>query len=284
MCALRPKVVLNERGNSLFEKWVRECMIERNKNKSPMNMVHQCDQAKVDDLLLHLNSTETSLKNSALKWQDICLTIPAVLYHVLLAWEHETISAAEVKAILDSIKSRLCAFSVCAASWLIAYMQVVRDDELLKPMNMVQQFLTTSTPDELSQQENFQERLMLTTQIIRKMQHDIHPNKKVRSVMLTQNLVSPAPLEDQFVDVWKSATERGFMPVDATQTLECLLQSCGPFWLVNRLIAEIMACKYSKDMLKTMDIVFSLMHLDIERCTLALLTEWLPMLMLNKLQ
>lgn len=249
-----------------------------------MNMVHQCDQTKVDDLLLHLNSTETSLKNSSLKWQDICLNIPAVLYHVLLAWEHETISAAEVKAILDSIKSRLCTFSVCAASWLIAYMQVVRDDELLKPMNMVQQMLTTSTPDELSQQENFQERLMLTTQIIRKMQHDIHPNKKVRSVMLTQNLVSPAPLEDQFIDVWKAATERGFMPVDATQTLECLFQSCGPFWLVNRLIAEIMLCKYSKDMLKTMDIVFSLMHLDIERCTLALLNEWLPMLMLNKLQ
>lgn len=276
--------MLDERGNSFFEKWVRECMIERNKNKSPMYMVHQCDQAKVDDLLMHLNSAESSLKNSSLKWQDICLNIPGMLYHVLLSWEHETISAAEVKANLDSIKSRLCAFSVCAASWLCSYMQVVRDDELLKPMNMVQQFLTTSTPDELSQQENFQERLMLTTQIIRKMQHDIHPNKKVRSLMLTQNLVSITPLEDQFFDVWKATTERGFLPIESSQTLECLLQSCGPYWLVTKLINEIMQCKYSKDMLKTMDMVFSLMHLDIERCTLALLTEWLPMLLLNRWQ
>lgn len=163
-------------------------------------------------------------------------------------------------------------------------MQVVRDDELLKPMNMVQQFLTTSTPDELSQQENFQERLMLASQIIRKMQHDVHPNKKGRAQMLTQNLVSAVPLKDQFVEVWKTTTDRGWLPIESTQTLESLLQSCGPFWLVTKLINEIMQCKYSKDMLKTMDIVFSLMHLDIERCTIALLSDWLPMLLLNKLQ
>lgn len=143
-------------------------MVERNKDKSPMNMVHLCDQSKVDDMLTHLNSAESSLKNNSLKWQDICMNIPGMLYHVLLAWENETISAAEVKANLDSIKSRLCAFSVCAASWLSSYMQVVRDDELLKPMNMVQQFLTTSTPYELSQQENFQERLMLHHKLLEK--------------------------------------------------------------------------------------------------------------------
>lgn len=279
------QVVLDERGNSFFEKWVRECMIEKNKNKSPMNMVHLCDQSKVDDLLVHLNSSD-GLKNCSLKWQDICLNIPGALYHVLLAWENETISATEVKNNLDSIKTRLCAFSVCAASWLCSYMQVVREDELLKPMNMVQQFLTALTPEELSQQENFKERLVLACQIIRKMQHDIHPapNQKIRALMLTQNLISPQPLEEQFIDVWKTVSIRGWLPIESTQTLENLLQSCGPLWLVTRLVNEIMQCKYTKDMMKTMDIVFALMHLDIERCTVALLSEWIPMLLLNKLQ
>lgn len=118
------------------------------------------------------------------------------------------------------------------------------------------------------------------------MQHDVHPapNQKIRALMLTKNIVSGQPLEDQFVEVWKTASERGWLPIESTQLLDSLLQSCGPLWLVTKLINEIIQCKHSKDMLKTMDIVFSLMHLDIERCTVSLLTEWLPMLLLNKLQ
>jgi len=175
---------------------------------------------------------------------------------------------------------------VCAASWLCAYMQIVRQDELLKPMNMVQQFLTAVSQDEMSQQETFKERLGLTFQVIRKMQHDFHPagNPKIRALMLTQNLVSPLPLDEQFIEVWRTVAERGWLPIESTQILDSLLQSCGPLWLVTKLVNEILACKYVKDMTRTMDIVFAIMHLDIERCTIALLSELLPMLLRNKMQ
>lgn len=139
---------MDERGDSFYEKWARECMIERNKKKSPMNMVQICDPNKVDELLLNFNSPENSLKNATLKWHEICMNIPAVLYHVLLAWENEQISATEVKSTLDSIKVRLSSFSICAASWLCSYMEIVQYDELLKPMNMLQQFLQPSNCDD----------------------------------------------------------------------------------------------------------------------------------------
>lgn len=242
------QVVLDDFGDTFFEKWVRECMMERNKHKSPMNMVHQCDQSKVDELLGYLNSTDRSLQPNTLKWQDICTNIPGVLYHLLLAWENETISAAEVKTHLDSIKSKLCMYSVCAASWLCSYMQVVRDDELLKPMNMVQQFLTPLSPEELSQQDDHSCCLGLTYQIIRQMQHDIHQNQKMRALMITQNIVSQQPLDDQFFDVWKTINERGWLPIESTQILDSLLQSCGPFWLVSKLVNEVLQCKYAKVM------------------------------------
>lgn len=243
-------------------------------------MVRQCDSNKVDELLMHLNSSESSLNNSQASWQDICLNIPSILYHVLLSWENETISTAEVKANLDSLKSRMCAFSVCAVSWLSSYMQVVRDNELLKPLNMVHELLAAATPDDFTQKENFQERHMLASQIIRKMQQDVHPIKKARVVAM-QNIVSSNPLEEQFVEMWRTTMERGWVPIDSIQSLECLLQSCGPFWLVSRLIAEILQATYTKDMLKSMDVVFSLLHLNIEACTISLLTEWLPMLLMN---
>uniref|UniRef100_A0A7G3AZX6 Mediator of RNA polymerase II transcription subunit 24 n=1 Tax=Lutzomyia longipalpis TaxID=7200 RepID=A0A7G3AZX6_LUTLO len=276
-------VVLDEGGDSFFEKWVRECMVERNKCKSPMNMVQQCDQTKVDELLLHLHSPD-SYKVPSLKWHEVCNNIPGVLYHVLLAWENGQ-SPTDVKNILDNMKVKLCAYSVCAASWLCSYLQIVCADDLLKPMNMVQQFLTAIAPEEMAQQENFKERLGLTFQIIRKMQHDFHPagNPKMR-MALTHNLVSANPLTEHFGDVWKGVQERGWLPVDTAQTLESLMQSCGPLWLVTKLVQEIFACKHISDMTRVMDIAFAIMHLDIELCTVALLSELLPMYLLNKLQ
>lgn len=120
--------------------------------------------------------------------------------------------------------------------------------EFLKPLNMVQQFLSTPSPEEMSSQDNVKERLGLSFQIIRKMQHDIHPsgNPKMRSLTLTQNLVSHTPLVDQFKEVWKSVSEHGWLPVKAAQMLESLLQAGGPVWLVTQLVSEILKCKYTR--------------------------------------
>ncbi|XP_055307612.1 mediator of RNA polymerase II transcription subunit 24-like, partial [Sitodiplosis mosellana] len=96
-----------------------------------------CEQSKVDEFLTSISSNDGSMaKIPNLKWHEICLILPGVLYQLLVAWENDTISAADVIVHLDNIKSRLCTYSVCAASWLCSYMQIVRDDELLKPLNM----------------------------------------------------------------------------------------------------------------------------------------------------
>lgn len=239
--------VLTDGTDSFFEKWVRECMVEKHKSKSPMNMVKLCDQNKVDELIVSLNSPD-GLKATSLKWQEICANIPGLLYQVLLAWENETLSTGEIKKFLDSLKSRFCCFSICATSWLCAYMQIIRQDELLKPMNMIQQFVTNISSEEMMQQEYLKERLGLTVQIIRKMQIDFQrlpvASPKMRNQLQSQSLVSQAPLEEQFEEVWKGVLEKGWLPIEATLALENLLQSCGPFWLVDKLVQQIFHCKY----------------------------------------
>lgn len=265
------QVVLSEHGDSFFEKWVRECMAERNKPKNPRNMIALCDEQIVDELLLSLRSPEAQHKNrlvtsnynfhmpredcnnkcflcSNLTWQDICLNLPGVLNHVLIAWEKDILTSTDVKSILENIKRRMFSFSVCATSFLCAYMYSVRENELLKPLNMIQQFLTPLSSEEMASQENVKERLGLSFQIIRKMQQDAHPsgNTKSRSITLTQNLVSQTPLSDQFREVWKTVTEHGWLPVMSAQVLESLLQSGGPTWLTRHLVQEIMTCKYTK--------------------------------------
>ncbi|XP_017129534.1 mediator of RNA polymerase II transcription subunit 24 [Drosophila elegans] len=271
-------VVLPERGDSFFEKWVRECMVERNKLKNPRQILALCDDSIVDELLLSLSKPEaTQLKPSNLSWQETCLNLPGVLHHVLIAWEQETLSSADVKSILDNIKRRLFSFSVCATSFLCAYMYSVKETELLKPLNMIQQFLAPLTSEELSSQENAKERLALSYQIIRKMQHDVHPAPNTKS-----RLISHSPLVEQFREVWRTVVDAGHLPVRAAQTLESLLLAGGAAWLATQLVEQLLACKYTRDMSRTMDVVFAAMHLDIEKTTEALLMYVVAPLMLRR--
>lgn len=237
--------VLDDNGDTFFERWVRDYMIEKNKNKSAMNMVHQCEQNKVDEFLTSISSNDGSMqKISNSKWHEVCIILPGVLYQLLVAWENDTISAADVKVHLDNIKNRHCTYSICAASWLCSYMQIVRDDELIKPLNMVQQFVTSNVTDEIKSTNNIKEKYILTSQIIRKMQTDAHQNQKIRTPIL--NIVSNQPLEEQFPEVLRTISSRGWLSVKATQVLDNLLYSCGPYWLVSKMVNEVIYCKYSK--------------------------------------
>lgn len=189
-------MVLDETGgDSFFEKYVQNCMVERNVAKSPMSMVRACDPAKVDELLVYFNSPENPLQSKpasiSMKWHEICMNIPGMLYQVVLAWENESLTAVDVKGILDNLRSKLCCYSVVSASWLCAYMQIVKEDELLKPKNMVHQLTTLSQEDIQTKQETFKERLGLTVQIIRKM---------MRAPMQTNNLVSQVNFNELFLE------------------------------------------------------------------------------------
>ncbi|EDW40663.1 mediator of RNA polymerase II transcription subunit 24 [Drosophila sechellia] len=271
-------VVLSERGDSFFEKWVRECMVERNKLKNPRQILALCDDSIVDELLLSFSKPEAAqLKANNLSWQETCLNLPGVLHHVLIAWEQETLSSADVKSILDNIKRRLFSFSVCATSFLCAYMYSVKETELLKPLNMIQQFLAPLTSEELSSQENAKERLALSYQIIRKMQHDVHPAPSTKS-----RLMSHSPLVEQFREVWRTVVDAGHLPVRAAQSLESLLLAGGAAWLTTQLVEQLLACKYTRDMSRTMDVVFAVMHLDIEKTTEALLQYVVAPLILRR--
>lgn len=75
---------------------------------------------------------------------------------MLYAWEQGTLSANDVKRILDVMRQRMCCLAITATAWLCSYMQIVQQDTLLKPMNMVQQFLTQINAED--NHDNFKER------------------------------------------------------------------------------------------------------------------------------
>lgn len=267
-------------GEFFFEKWVREAtqLADPIKSKSPMSIVKMCDQSKVDEMITYFNDTTNQQPLPiSFKWNEICMNIPAMLYNVLIAWENDTILPARVKSILDNMRSKMCCFAIIAASWLCSYMKVLREDEQAKPKIMVQQ-LMKPLDEAVMKQETFTEKFALTYEIIMK----LYESRSAADAL--QNHVNQKPLNDMFNEQWKEISDKRWLPYDVALNLEQLFKSCGAFWLMKNLVEQILKCKFIKEMETTMDIVFAIMHLNIEACTEALLREILPIMLLNRNQ
>lgn len=262
-------------GEFFFEKWVRDGMVDPTKSKSPMSIVKTCDQSKVDEMITYFSDVNSQQQPPiATKWNEICMNIPAMLYYVLIAWENETIPPTRVKNILDNMRSKMCCFAIIAASWLCAYMKVLREDEQAKPKVMVQQ-LMKPLDEGIMKLDTFNEKFSLTHEIIAKLYDS-------RSTVESQT--NQKPLNDLFIEQWNEITTKRWLPYDAAMSLEQLYKSCGAFWMMKNLVEQILKCKFINEMETTMDIVFAIMHLNIEAFTEALLKEILPIMLLNKNQ
>ncbi|XP_012274069.1 mediator of RNA polymerase II transcription subunit 24 isoform X2 [Orussus abietinus] len=277
-------VVLEEGGDSFFEQWVRECMPERDKPKSPQKMLQNIDPSRVDALLAQINSPDPDFKPSNIKWHLACRSAMGAVKELLCAWESGALGAGDVKRALDGLRSAACCLPVCAAAWLCAHMSITHQDALLKPMNMVQQFLTPFPNDEM--QDNFKERSGLMFQIIRKMQYDVHPptQSKTKVLSMSHSIISRQPISEQLESVWRDIHQRGWINVKATQSLESLFNTGGSLWFVSNLVKEALKYRYQEELDRAVDLTFSIFHLDIENCTLDLLNHVVPQYLYNSLQ
>ncbi|XP_077285363.1 mediator complex subunit 24 [Arctopsyche grandis] len=280
------EAVLDEGGDSFFEQWVRDCMVEKGVPKSPDQMLHKCDLAKVDVLLRQLNSPDYDFKSSQMKCHDLCINVCGAIKEVLFAWEQGSLTATDVKRILDALRQKMASLAVCASAWLCSYMHIVHQDALLKPMNMVQQFLTPLTEMESAQSDNFKERSVLMFQIIRKMQYDVHPPtaSKTKILTLSHSIISRQPIAEHLQAVWQGVRDRGWLHIESTHVFESLLNTGGPVWFVSNIVREIMRFRYQGDLARAIDLAFALFHLNIEQCTQALLLQVLPQYLYNSHQ
>ncbi|XP_041982697.1 mediator of RNA polymerase II transcription subunit 24 [Aricia agestis] len=277
------ETVLDENGDSFFEKWVRECMIHKGVHKSPDTILQRCDQQLVDIFIHHLGALDFDFKNTNLKPHDLCNNVSGVIKEILFAWEQGAILAADVKRMLDSLRQKMASLAVCASVWLASYINVVHQDALFKPVNMIQQFLTPPSDVELAQIDNFKERTLLMFQIIRKLQYETHPQTvpKSKNITLPYSIISRQPILEQLQAVWQDIKLRGYLHIDATNVVESLLNTGGPVWFVTNLVNETLKFRCQQDLDRSVDIVLAMFHLDIEKCTLALILNVLPQYLYN---
>lgn len=89
---------------------------------------------------------------------------------------------------------------------------------------------------------------------------------------------------EQLQQIWQGIHQRGWITIQATQSLEFLLKTGESLWFVSNLVKELLKVQYQEELDRSLDLIFAIMHLDIENCTLALIKQVLPQYLYNALQ
>lgn len=269
-------LIMESDHDSLFNQWIKTCMVDSIKPKAPDQLLQICDSNVVDVLLQQFNASEDDLKSN-FKWSDVLFNMAGVMKEVLVAWEQGALLAADVKRILDAVRGRMCCLPLAAAAWLCAYMRTAPQETILKPVNMVQQLLQRPVVEE----ESMKERWQLTCEIIRKMQQDVQLPLPLKG---GRQLVSRQPASEQLNTSWQMAINRGWLDHKSATIIHCLFDTAGPRWLVSSVLQELLQLRYKDRLERGVDLALALFHVNIGACTMHLLTNSLPQLLFNNVQ
>ncbi|XP_076263468.1 mediator complex subunit 24 isoform X3 [Rhynchophorus ferrugineus] len=260
--------VLDSDGNSLFEQWVNDCMVDRLKPKAPLQLLNMSDPIIVEALIQQFNSEDTDFKPT-MEMRDILFNMPGVMREVLVAWEQGALVTSDVKRILDAVRGRMCCLPIAAATYLCSYMRTA-PQEMLKPMNMVQQLLTMPTTED----DSIRVRWQLTCEIIKKMQRHIQLPAKS-----SYHLVSRTPAAELLHSTWNCGITKCWLDYNSAKNLHCLLDTAGARWLVNSVIQELLKLRFRDQLQRGVDIALAIFHVDITACTIELLSHILPQIL-----
>ncbi|KAL1436064.1 hypothetical protein MTO96_010820 [Rhipicephalus appendiculatus] len=194
---------------------------------------------------------------------------------------------AKVDLVLEQFMSNSSDFKNSQAN----YITVLHHEERLKPMNMLQQFMTPLTSENvastepgsersgaqeqpLQQNPSYKERSTLMSNIIKKMMYDLHPPQHIQ--VLSHSLTVKTPLWGVMEEVFSAARLKGWIDLRAIQSLDTLMCVGGPQWFSDTLVRQALKHDHLEDLHRAIDLSFGLFHIDIEQCALALLTQVLP--------
>jgi len=102
--------------------------------------------------------------------------------------------------------------------------------------------------------------------------------------LCVSSIISRQPILEQLESVWQNINQRGWINIQATQSLESLLNTGGSLWFVTNIVKEVLKYRYQKELDQAVDLAFAIFHLDIENCTLDFINHIIPQYLHNSLQ
>ena len=93
--------------------------------------------------------------------------------------------------------------------------------------------------------------------------------------MLTASQINE-PLEESLIDLWQKICAKGFVEIESAWKLHFLYKAGGAHWLTSVLIKSLLKVSYQDDLNKQTELLKAILHIEIEKTTLALLQYVVP--------
>jgi len=266
-------VVLGEPTSSssgFFANWARQCMVEQGWVKPLANFIEQ--ESQVDTLLQQTYTGD--LRTQVIKWHNVCSSIHGVMREILLGCEMGAVQPEFYNKLTGQLASKLCCFPICIVSWLASqthYGDGSGEGKSLRPTatSVVDRFIQISAEigEDTDSLPFYTQRSIMMTNIIRRMRTEIE---------YTGRIPGRVSLSAELDKLWSEVWARGRLDIPATKEFARIFDIGGPQWLDSVLVEKMASQVYSEEVSRCVEMVFSLLHIDLPACTLALLLHLLP--------
>jgi len=276
-------VVLTNTQNCFFSQWARNCMTEPETVK-PLGNWNSCELSHVGDSLLQ-QLTSGEVRTQVVLWHNVCNSVHLVMKEMITAMSANMINIETFNRLCHQLSSKLCSLPVCVLSWLASYSHYGHQtqDTKISPLNIVDKFLECQLEsDENDGLPYYQQRSTMMVNIVKKMRQEFESGEQRSSGVgestwsVSQSAESDSELVNEMNLVWDNVRHRGRLDIAGTKQIARLYNLGGAEWFVTVLVEKMVSTVYNEDVDKATELVFSMLHIDLVPCTLALLLHVLP--------
>eukprot|EP00088_Acartia_fossae_P050636 TRINITY_DN5673_c0_g1_i5.p1 TRINITY_DN5673_c0_g1~~TRINITY_DN5673_c0_g1_i5.p1 ORF type:complete len:979 (-),score=210.43 TRINITY_DN5673_c0_g1_i5:217-3153(-) len=261
-----------EEDDVLFPRWARLCMTEPG-NVKPLESFKELEgtETLVDTLLQQVMQGE--IRVQVIKWNQVCASVHEVMKEILMGLEMGSINQETYNRLLHLLASKMCCFPICIASWLVSS-EHFGEQNLSRtrpsPLEVLDQFVSMPEGEDSDTRPFFAKRNIMMKNILTIMR------KEIIALKQNEDCDNLTRLSASFTKLWDSMWTQSQLTLQGTKEMARLYSTGGTHWYVKMLISKLNSQVYSEEVSKCVDIVFSLMHIDLPACTLSLLINTIP--------
>ncbi|RXG69044.1 Mediator of RNA polymerase II transcription subunit 24 [Armadillidium vulgare] len=272
-------VVVSESCDTFVEKWIQNNIPELGKIKTVINPSEVIDVGLIEEFLRQINCMDSETKYIKSNFADLCRFSALAMREMISAAHLGQVGKQMIFELLDKLCCYLCSLPICVTAWLCSYIQQVDGEEAALAMEFIQHLQTKIHVREnvTSSLETFKDRSNLMSEIIGNMADTMKKPNILNIPLSNVSSTNPVPLTDILNDVWNDLRgNNGILTHRVFSLSQDLLRLGGVKWFVTNFVNAALDNVFEDELLRSVDVIYGLFHLDIVNCTLNHVIYTLP--------
>ncbi|KAF0309502.1 Mediator of RNA polymerase II transcription subunit 24 [Amphibalanus amphitrite] len=250
-----------------IQRWIR-LFYRPADGRSVLSLTELGEPSRFTQLYEQLMTPGANLLVSAVRWDEVCLSVPAFIYWLLLAWSDGQVSQEQVQTVVDNMNRQWACLSVCVVVFLKSVLQSSDERLAQKARVLVNMYLAPVPADCLPTGDQAHERLALAQSIMHHVLDDFLPRDG--AVRIQSGGEEPAALLVQLRQLWDSVVSAGSLSDSDITEFRRLLARGGAAWFVSSTVSMVLDFPFERERQRAEEMALAVFHLDLPLCALAL--------------